>query len=597
MVNNILGLNKMKESSLINETFNLAYKNHEKNFFKKAENLYKKILNIDSNHFESIFLLGTLYAQTKKFNEALQFLSKAKNIQPNNADVHNNLGGVLKELENYEKAISCYEKVIKINPSFVQAYNNLGILFIQLNQFEKAINFSQKAIQINPKYAEPYNNLGLIFVHKGQHNKAITFYEKAIQINPKYADAFNNMGLAHRELKEYNKEIDSYNKAIEIQSNHVNAHYNLGVANQSLGNFQKAIYAYKKAAEFEPENLIHYYHLVALDNEMLDLNLKDKVIEIMHRKVCSKSSLAYGNFLISKYELNSKNYEKELIFLKKGQQLFFESKKEKFDLGIKYCFDDVFRILGGINTENLAKKNESKIKPIFIVGIPRCGSTLVEKIVGSGDKFVPMGEETDILENFINSKISEKQSLNLGDVGDIRNQLSNIYKKKGLILEKYNNTFTDKSLNNFFYLELIKEIYPNIKVINCRRNVLASIISIFQNNLRNIAWAHDLDNIFRYFDNYLKIIANFEEKNPNFIYNLEFDELTNKPEEESKKLMEYCELPWDKKCLEFYKRKDFTSKTASNIQIRQAIYKHSLDKYLPYKKFLNKYAETYSWFK
>ena len=152
-------------------------------------------------------------------------------------------------------------------------------------------------------------------------------------------------------------------------------------------------------------------------------------------------------------------------------------------------------------------------------------------------------------------------------------------------------------MNNFFYLELIKEIYPNIKVINCRRNVLASIISIFQNNLRNIAWAHDLDNIFKYFDNYLKIIANFEEKNPNFIYNLEFDKLINKPEEESKKLMEYCELPWDKKCLEFYKRKDFTSKTASNIQIRQAIYKHSLEKYLPYKKFLNKYAENYSWFK
>ena len=113
MEKNILGLSKMKESLSINETFNLAYKSHKKNFFKKAKDLYKKILNIDPNHFESIFLLGTLYAQTKKFNEALQFLSKAKDIQPNNADVHNNLGGVLKELENYEKAISCYEKVIK----------------------------------------------------------------------------------------------------------------------------------------------------------------------------------------------------------------------------------------------------------------------------------------------------------------------------------------------------------------------------------------------------------------------------------------------------------------------------------------------------
>ena len=92
-------------------------------------------------------------------------------------------------------------------------------------------------------------------------------------------------------------------------------------------------------------------------------------------------------------------------------------------------------------------------------------------------------------------------------------------------------------------------------------------------------------------------IHNFEKKNPSFIYNLEFDKLINKPEEESKKLMEYCDLPWDKKCLEFYKRKDLYSKTASNIQVRSRIYKSSIEKYLPYKELLKKYGEKYSWYK
>ena len=104
---NTLGLSKMKESSSINETFKLAYKNHEEFFYKKAEDLYKKVLNINPNHFESIFLLGTLYAQTKIFNQALKFLNRAKDMQPNNADVHNNLGGVLKELEG---AIAQHDK-------------------------------------------------------------------------------------------------------------------------------------------------------------------------------------------------------------------------------------------------------------------------------------------------------------------------------------------------------------------------------------------------------------------------------------------------------------------------------------------------------
>ena len=105
-----------------------------------------------------------------------------------------------------------------------------------------------------------------------------------------------------------------------------------------------------------------------------------------------------------------------------------------------------------------------------------------------------------------------------------------------------------------------------------------------------------MENIFKYFNNYFEIIKNFKEVYPNFIYELYFEKLVNNPEEESKKLMKFCGLPWDKKCLEFYKRKDLISKTQSNVQIRKAIYKHTAGKYLPYKKLLKKYGEKYPWF-
>ena len=247
-------------------------------------------------------------------------------------------------------------------------------------------------------------------------------------------------------------------------------------------------------------------------------------------------------------------------------------------------------------SKKVIKEAPHIIQPIFIVGVPRCGSTLVEKIIGSGKKYIALGEETTVLENFINKKILDKQSLNLGSVIEIRNELYNIYKQKRLLSKKNDYTFTDKSLNNFFYLELIKDIYPEAKIINCKRNVLSSIMSIFQNNLTDLAWTHDLDNIFKYFNNYFEIIQNYNKVYPNTLYQLEFEKLVNNPEVESKKLMKFCKLPWEKKCLEFYKRKDLISKTTSNVQIRQAIYKHSLDKYLPYKKFLEKYGNKYSWF-
>ena len=247
-----------------------------------------------------------------------------------------------------------------------------------------------------------------------------------------------------------------------------------------------------------------------------------------------------------------------------------------------------------VEKTNSDKYNE--IKPIFIIGVPRCGSTLIEKIIASGSEAIPMGEETAVLENFVNKKILEKQSLNLGNCSEIRKELHSLYKDRGLILKKFDNIFTDKSLNNFFYLKLIKKIYPNAKIINCKRDVLSSVVSIFQNNLTELAWTHDLDNIFKYFNNYFDILNNYNKTNTNTIYHLELEKLTNEPEKESKKLMNFCELPWNKKCLEFYKRKDLISKTASNVQIREAIYKHSLEKYLPYKELLVEYGKKYSWF-
>ena len=118
----------------------------------------------------------------------------------------------------------------------------------------------------------------------------------------------------------------------------------------------------------------------------------------------------------------------------------------------------------------------------------------------------------------------------------------------------------------------------------------------FQNNLTELSWTHNLENIFKYFDNYFEIVKNFNRDNPNFIYELQFEKLVSQPEGESKKLMKFCGLPWSKKCLEFYKREDLISRTASNIQIRKAIYKHTKERYLPYKNLLDKYGKGYFWY-
>ena len=499
---------------------------------------------------------------------------------------------------NLQVAENLYKETLKTNPNHFGSIFYLGTLFVQIQKFELAKPLLQKAIQINPNYADAHNNFGAVLKELGEYERAINHCQKAIQINPNLESAYINLGLVFQELGEIHKAINCYQKLAQIQPNPGNAHHNLGRLYVTLGDIQKATNSYQEALKHEPENLFHYYQLSDLKKEFLNSSLKNKIDKIMKKDNLTKKDLAYGNFLLSSYELQLKNYEKEFNYLLKGHLYYFESENEKFKKEVDYWLNVLPKTKELVNLNKFnknIKKTNHIIKPIFILGVPRCGSTLVEKIIVSGSQYIPTGEETGILSSFVNQKIIQKQSLN-SEIEDFQIKLFERYRQKGLIQKKSNYTFTDKTLDNFFYIGLIKQIFPYAKVINCRRNAISSIMSILKNNLPAVPWAHNLEHIFKYFDIYYRMIENFKKILPNFIYELEFEKLVNNPENESKKLMKFCGLAWDKKCLEFYKRKDLISKTSSNLQIRKAIYKHPEKKYLPYKQFLKKYGDKYSWY-
>ena len=340
-----------------------------------------------------------------------------------------------------------------------------------------------------------------------------------------------------------------------------------------LGQFQDAAKCLQTELKDKPNDLETFYMLHRLGKKVLDSTLKNKIAEVISDNNCTKMDLAYGNLLLAKFEQLDANYEGELNYLLKGHDYFFQSKITKFKEELKYWFDILPRIEEIISLKK-TDKNNHHIKPIFIVGLQRCGSTLIEKVIASGPKSIPMGEETGIFNTLIHQGSREK--------------ILAAYQQRNLIQAASDYTFTDKSLENFFHIKFIKEIFPNAKVINCTRNTLSSIMSILQTNLTEIAWAHHLEHIYQFFDLYHQKIEHLKTTFPNFIYDLSYEKFINDPEVESKKLMEYCNLPWNKKCLEFYKRKDIVSNTASDIQIRKTIHKHSLDKYLPYEPFILK---------
>ncbi len=548
----------------IKNIFSLAYENHTKKNFKLAESLYKKVLQIDDNHLETNFLLGTLHLQIKNFDQSIFRLQKATQINPKHEDSYHNLGSVYLELGELNKAIYFYNKVIEINPNHIEAYYNLGNSYKILRNFKKAEDFYKKTIKLHPKNTKAYNNLGNVL----------------------------------KELGKLKEAINSYNMAIKIQSNHAHAYHNLGNVFKEMGDFQKAKISYKKAFQFQPTNLETLDTLSSLDKQILDEKLLTQIKTTLKSKNLMKKDVAYGNFLLAKYELSKNNFEGEFEYLLKGHNEYFNSKKAYFERGKNHWLNEIPK-----NTEltkfsrkkNYDQNKLSEYKPIFILGVPRCGSTLVEKVIASNNDQILIGEETGIFSFVVGENIIEKKSIS-ENIENIKKKIINMYRERNLIKNNKNQIFTDKSLDNFFFIRIIKEVFPNAKFINCKRNVNASIISILKNNLGDVSWAHNLDDIFKYFDIYFKKINDYKKIYPEFIYDLELEIFVKDPVVQSKKLMEFCNITWNKKCLEFYKRKDITSKTASNVQIRKAIYEDDINKYSVYKKLLLEFTKKYSWY-
>jgi len=542
--------------------FNSALKKYHENKFIESELLCRKVLNKNINHFPSLNLIGILLIKKGKLQDARKALEKAIKINPKYIFAHYNMGNVLNLLGKSQEAIDSYNNAINLNPKFIDAQLNLGNIFQKSGQHKLAVNCYLKVLKIDPYRAEVHNNLGITFRELRDQKKAINHCKKAILINPKLAVAYNTLGVMFREL----------------------------------GEKQKAINHFRKAVKYDPKNLNYLYHLTNLKEDILDLHLKKSIHKLIKSKSLSKNNLAYGNLLLSKYEFYNGNYKKEFNYLIEGHKFFFESQYKSFENSIKYL-NKLPKKIEELNFKELDEKIKiiNNIKPIFIVGVPRSGSTLIEKIIASSSRKIPIGEEIGIIQNIFQKEImSNKKSLNFY-IENIKNILINQYNQRGLIKKNANFIFTDKSLENFFYIGLIKIIFPHAKVINCKRDPLSSIISIIKNNLNKIAWAHTTEYIFKYFDMYFQYIEYWNNLFPDFIYDLQYEKFVSNLEIESKKLLEYCKIPWNKECLEFYKRSDLISKTTSNLQIRKPINQDSLKKYEPYKKLLLQYADKYKW--
>ncbi len=411
------------------------------------------------------------------------------------------------------------------------------------------------------------------------------------------------LGIIYFELQNYKKSKFHYESSLKFNPNSKEILINLAYLEQSYGKLEEAKNIYQKLLTLNPYYIETYYRIYLLNSDYLKEEYESFFIEITNKENITLHERALANYLLSKIEKKRDKYESEINYLKKSHLDIFNSKKN-YNLQSNFYYQEIIsKKFEEIIFSNIKKKNFNfeKYFPIFIVGLPRSGSTLVETILSDNDKIKGLGENY-VINMAILNQISGKIFANNFDKKNFELSI-NCPELESFVLKKFSNLiefsenirFVDKTLENFFNIDIILNLFPNAKFLHCFRNLNDAVIAIFQSLLPTLSWTHNLDDILNYIDDYLKIIKFFKKKYPDKIMDIKLENLTEDNEKIGKKIFNFCNLDWNNKSLNFSKKKDLQIKTTSNVQLREKVTNYDYDKYKQYKFILNDYTKKYKW--
>ena len=392
------------------------------------------------------------------------------------------------------------------------------------------------------------------------------------------------MGKIFYDLKDLNKSFQFFKKCDEIQPKTPNVLFNLALILQSTGKIQDAKKKYLDLISIYPKDIKSYFGLYALNIKNIIPEFHQNLIELYKDKKISLFEKSLINFIFSKIEKNKENFKKEIDYLELSHQQCYQANlvlNNQSDFYYKNIISKNFsKIKFNGEFKPITKLNESK--HIFIIGLPRSGSSLVETIITHNNKNIfSVGEfhgiNTSILEQ-IGEVIYAKDFVSKDFNFEINRKIF-----QDSLFEKYNNfeknIFLDKSLENFFNIEIILEFFPNAKFVHTYRHFKDAVVAIYQTMLPELSWTNNIENVIKYVKLYEKTIEYFKKKYPNKIIDVALNKLTDDKEYETMKILKFCEIDIKENYLNFEKNKKLYNKTNSFLQVRNKIKKYEKKKY------------------
>ena len=537
-----------------------------------SNNLYKKkekVLNL---------------FKEKKFKDVIKFGIDIINDKPKDSQLIYILGLASINLQNFEDAEK-YFQILLSTKKIPEIYYIFGNIQKKLKKYENAISSFENAISLNPNFSEAYNNLGNTKKLINKRDEAVKLYKKAISLKQENIEALFNLAIILKEDNNYLDLIDIYKKILKLNPKNVKTIYNLGSAYLFLGNISKGRECFQKAIEFDNLHIPSFRNYISITrinkkNEIFRKLENIKVNLVSHDyKILLKNALSKGYFDQDNFKLAFKNLSESNLLKKQNSNFSIQDQKNKFEY-IKELFLN-------LDSEEIKFSNVLKSIPIFIVGMPRSGTSLIEQVLSSHSQIYGAGE-LNFLEKIID-RIGLKKPNNIKTFfSDIRNyyyeQITKTSNKKFII---------DKLPLNFRWIGFIIKSFPEAKIIHISRNPMAICWSNYKTHFVDKGMDFNLSqkDVAIYYSMYSNLMEFWKKQYNNKIFELNYETFVHNFEEQTKKILEYLNINWEEN-LKNYRNNNRIVATASYLQVRETIMKNTSNQWKNYSEYLKEMQKT-----
>ena len=609
---NILGVPKMSEATtaVLLEGYRLQTLGRR----EESERLYRRILATDPTNAHALNLLGILCLESDRPDEAIELISRAVLETPNDAEAlanlalalkevgrlaeaaqsltqslrhksrnpvaHNNLGNILSALHRDEEAIASYRAALHIEPDYPECLINLAAALTNQGQLVGARAAASRAVQLKPQSAEAHNCLGDVFLKQTQNKEAAESYRKAISIRSTCVEAMMGLSAALKELGDITGAEKVLREAIAKNPRSAPPHNSLGVFLEQKGDSLGAAAHFRQAIALAPKYAQPYYQLAQLRDSALTAKEIGALQSFFDDAATTDDDRAPLAFALACVHERAGDYALAFGFLAMGQAI--KAKAAPYD-DLKAA--DYYGRIQNIFATPFAPREEQPNgslhlpQPVFVLGMPRSGTTLTEQILASHRDIEGAGEMS-----LIEDTITEATRMNgspfpecvpslsgaqITELGDF--YLSRL--RKHAASARY---IVDKTPMNFQYVGFVAAILPSARIIHCRRHPLDNCLSIFKLPFDNAhSYAHDLNSLGLHYTRYAKLMAHWGRVVPGRMIDVNYEDLVADLELQSRRLLDFLGLPFDEAVLEYYKTRRLV-KTPSASQVRRPIYKESV---------------------